>query len=355
MTAKNASYFDKYRHATAIKIMFIVICVILTVIAFLFTLKIGFYKLSFSEVLDVIINHLEGNISNPQADYIIWERRVPEAILAVFCGASLAAGGAVMQTVLRNPLTDSYTTGISSGAFLGAALSIILGISIIPGIGSWAIVSNAFVFSLIPVAVIVLVSRKKNVTASKLILTGVAVMYLFSAITTLLMVSAHPEQLSEAYSWRIGTLANATWESIPIVVPVTLLGLTFLITQSRKYNVVSTGDNLALSLGVDSKKTTIISLVVIAFMTAAVVSFTGTIGFIGLVGPHIARIFVGSDCRFLIPASAAVGGLFLVCMDSVAKVSGTLGLPVGVVSALIGAPIFIAILIKNKRTAWDRS
>lgn len=354
MNTDAAPYVDKYKHARFIKIMFIIVCLVLTVIAFLFTLKIGFYKLSLSEVYKVIINHLSGNISNPRVDYIIWERRLPEAILAVFCGVSLAAGGAVMQTVLRNPLTDSYTTGISSGAFLGAVLSIILGFSIIPGIGSWAIVSNAFLFSLIPVGVIVLISRKKNVTSSKLILTGVAVMYLFSAITTLLMVSAHPEQLSDAYSWRIGTLANAEWASIPIVVPVTLVCLTFLMSQSKKYNVVSAGDNLALSLGVNSKKITIISLVVIAFMTASVVSFTGTIGFIGLVGPHIARIFVGSDCRYLIPASAAVGGLFLVCVDSVAKVSGTLGLPVGVISALIGAPIFIAILVKNKRTAWDR-
>lgn len=308
MNDKAAPYVDRYKHATTIKIIFIIACLILTVIAFLYTLTIGFYKLSFSEVYDVIISHLKGNGSSSQIDYIIWERRVPQAILAVFCGASLAAGGAVMQTVLRNPLADSYTTGISSGAFLGAVLSIILGISIIPGAGSWAIVTNAFLFSLIPVAIIVIVSRKRNVTASKLILTGVAVMYLFSAVTTLLMVSAAPDQLSEAYSWRIGTLAKAEWVSIPVVVSVTLVCMVFLMSQSRKYNVVSAGSNLALSLGVNSNRTTIISLIVIAFMTASVVSFTGTIGFIGLVGPHIARIFVGSTVGFLFPRRRPWGG-----------------------------------------------
>lgn len=320
---------------------------------FIYSLKVGFYKTSMQDTLRIIIDHLNGNITDVQADYIVWHTRLPQSLMAIICGAGLAAGGAVMQTVLRNPLADSYTTGISSGAFLGAALSIILGLSIIPGLGSIATVVNAFIFSLIPVGVIVVVSRRKSVTPSKLILTGIAVMYLFSAITTLLMVSATAEKLSDVYSWRVGTLANAGWEAIPIAASVTLLGIAFLMSQSRKYNITSAGEEISKSLGVDSKRTTVISMIVIAIMTAASVSFTGTIGFIGLVGPHIARIVVGSDNRFLIPASASIGALFLLFADSVAKVSGNLGLPVGVISALVGAPLFVAILIKNKKTAWD--
>lgn len=182
---------------------------------FIYSLKVGFYKTSMQDTLRIIIDHLNGNITDVQADYIVWHTRLPQSLMAIICGAGLAAGGAVMQTVLRNPLADSYTTGISSGAFLGAALSIILGLSIIPGLGSIATVVNAFIFSLIPVGVIVIVSRRKSVTPSKLILTGIAVMYLFSAITTLLMVSATAEKLSDVYSWRVGTLANAGWASNP--------------------------------------------------------------------------------------------------------------------------------------------
>ncbi len=320
---------------------------------FFYSLKVGFYETSIGDVYRIIKNHIGGNITDVQADYVIWQTRLPQSMMAIICGAGLAAGGAVMQTVLRNPLTDSYTTGISSGAFLGAVISIILGISIIPGLGSIATVVNAFILSLIPVGVIVVVSRRKSVSPSKLILTGIAVMYLFSATTTLLMVSATAEKLSDAYSWRIGTLANVGWGAIPIAASVTIVGIFYLLSQSRKYNVTSAGEKISKSLGVDAKKVTVISLVVVAFMTAASVSFTGTIGFIGLVGPHIARIIVGSDNRYLIPASASVGALFLLFADSVAKISGNLGLPVGVISALVGAPLFIAILVKNKKTAWD--
>ncbi|MGI6472306.1 MAG: FecCD family ABC transporter permease [Candidatus Methanomethylophilaceae archaeon] len=335
------------------KIMFILLCAILTVIVFIYYLKVGFYSTTMSDIFEIISAHFTGKEVDYQADLIIWGKRIPRAIMAVFCGASLAVGGAVIQTVLRNPLTDSYTTGISSGAFLGVTLFLILDISLIPSAQNLSLVFNAFLFSLIPVAAILVVSGKKRVTASRLILTGIAVMYLFSATSTLLMVSTDHETLSEAYSWRIGTLANTGWISVPIVVTVTVICILFLFSKSREFNIVSAGEKVAQSLGVNSKKVTVMALIVVAFMTASSVSFTGTIGFVGLVAPHISRIFIGSDCRYLIPASAFVGALFLLSMDAIAKVSGDLGLPVGVISALIGAPLFVIILVKNKKTAWD--
>lgn len=335
------------------KIMFIVLSAILTIIVSIYYLKVGFYSTTISDIFEIISAHFSGGEVDYQADLIVWGKRIPRAVMAIFCGAGLAVGGAVIQTVLRNPLTDSYTTGISSGAFLGATLFIILDISLIPVARNLSIVFNAFLFSLIPVAAILAVSGRKRVTASRLILTGIAVMYLFSATSTLLMVSADHESLSEAYSWRIGTLANTDWVSIPIVVTVTIICILFLLSRAQEYNIVSAGDKVAQSLGVNSKRVTVVALVVVAFMTATSVGFTGTIGFVGLVGPHIARIFIGSDCRYLIPASAFIGALFLLTMDAIAKVSGDLGLPVGVMSALIGAPLFVMILVKNKKTAWD--
>lgn len=342
-----------YLSSSRKKIMFIALCALLIVVTFVYYLKVGFYSTTMSDVFKTISAHLSGKPVDYQAYLIIWEKRIPRALMAIFCGAGLAAGGAVIQTVLRNPLTDSYTTGISSGAFLGATVFIVLDISVISFAQNLSIVANAFLFSLIPVAAILVVSGKKRVTASKLILTGIAVMYLFSATSTLLMVSADHETLSEAYSWRIGTLANTGWISVPIVATVTIICILFLFSKSREYNIISAGEKVSQSLGVNSKKVTVVALVVVAFMTAASVSFTGTIGFVGLVGPHIARIFIGSDCRYLIPASALIGALFLLTMDAIAKVSGDLGLPVGILSALIGAPLFVIILVKNKKTAWD--
>ena len=343
----------EYQHAIGRKRIFIIICTILTILAFGLTLTIGFFEISMWDTFVVIFDHLTNNIVNEQADYIIWETRLPEAIMAVTVGASLAAGGAVMQTMLRNPLADPYTMGISSGAALGASIAIIFGFSLLPGlVGGASIVVNAFIFALIPILIILAISRNRSVTPTRMILAGIAVMFVFSAFTSLLMVTASAESLAEVYAWRVGTLSRSGWDALPIVVPITLLGIAFLMSQYKKYNVMTTGQNSATSLGVNTKNVMLIGMVVIAIMTASVVSFTGTIGFIGLVGPLIARIFVGSESKYLIPASAMFGALFLLCADSIAKVAGSLGLPVGVICALVGWPLFVIILIKMKSKAW---
>lgn len=325
----------------------------MVVLAFGYTLTIGFFKIGIIDTYKVIIDHITGNITDARADNIIWNTRLPEAIMAVVAGASLAAAGAVMQTMMRNPLADPYMMGVSSGASLGASVAIIFGICILPGIaGDNAIVINAFILSLLPTALILVMYRKKSMTPTRMILSGIAIMYVFSAITTLLMVTASSETLDEIYRWRVGTLSGIEWSCIPLTIVITLLGLLFLMFQYRKYDILSTGDKISLTLGVDPKKVILFGSVVIALMTATIVSFTGTIGFIGLVGPHIARMFVGSDSKYLIPASASFGALFLLCADSIAKVSGSLGLPVGIISALIGCPLFIIILIKLNHKVW---
>ncbi len=303
----------------------------------------------------MFLEHLLGNPVDPVDDRFIWNVRTPRAIGAVLTGAALSVAGAVMQNDFRNPLADPYTMGISSGAFLGAVLSIVLGISVIPlAPAGLRTVSNAFVFSLIPTLLIIAVAKHRRLTPTAMILTGIAVMYLFSSVCQFILVTAPSESLADAYSWRIGSFSDVSWDSLPVMATGTILGVAALWLMSGKLNVMYAGDRSAQTLGEDAGRIRLITLVIASFLTASVVSYTGTIGFIGLVGPHVARIFVGSDNRYLISASAAFGSAFMLLADTVAKVSGTNGLPVGVISAMVGGPLFIYILIRQRRSAWLR-
>ena len=346
---------EDYKRAIRKKWLFIGLCVVAIIIALVFSLSIGLYDISFADCYRVLIEHITGNITNPYEDDIIINTRLPISVFAVIVGAVLALGGAVMQSMLRNPLADPYTMGVSSGALLGASLAIILGESIMPFFGEkWITIVMAFLFSLIPVSVILMVSIKRKVTATKVILIGIAMMYIFSAIVQLIMITASEETLAEIYSWRVGTLTLTEWDTIPIPLAISLVCGTFIMYRYRRINVMMAGANSAHSMGVDPNRTLLVETTLVSLMTAAVVSFTGTIGFVGLVGPHIARLFVGSESKHLLPASAVFGGLFLLLANCIARVSGEYGLPVGVISAIIGCPLFIFILVKMRRkSAWN--
>jgi len=344
----------EYASRVSRKILFAVLILVASFLVFGLTLSVGEYNIGFIESYQIVFDHLMGiPVSDRMKDLIIWDYRLPRAVMAALSGSGLAIGGAVMQSALRNPLAEPYTMGISSGASLGAALSIICGVCVVPALsGEPATVINSFVFSLVPVAVIMLVIRFKKTTPTMMILSGIAVMYVFSAVTTMLMVLADPTSLSEIYQWRVGTLGKATWGNIPLVAVFVALGIVSLWALSRNLNVLMTGNRSATSLGVDTRRLMMMSLVIVALVTSAIVCFTGTIGFVGLIVPHLVRIFIGSNNKYLIPASACFGALFLLVMDSVAKVAGSTGLPVGVICAVVGGPTFIYILIKQKKSAW---
>jgi ABC-type Fe3+-siderophore transport system permease subunit len=337
------------------KWLFILVCSLLMLVALVFSLSIGMYNLDFVECYRILIDHLTGNITDIYADDIVVNTRLPIGVFAIIVGAVLALGGAVMQSMLRNPLADPYTMGVSSGALLGASIAIVLGNGVMPFFNdSWIRIIMAFGFSLIPVAVILIFSFKRSVTATKIILIGIAMMYIFSAVVQLLMITASEETLAEIYSWRVGTLALTTWETIPIPLGISLVCGAVLMYHHRRINVMMAGSKSAHSMGVDPEKTILVEITLVSLMTAAVVCFTGTIGFVGLVGPHIARLFIGSESKHLLPASAVIGGLFLLLANCIARVSGEYGLPVGVISAIIGCPLFIFILVKMRRkSAWN--
>jgi iron complex transport system permease protein len=276
---------------------------------------------------------------------------MPRVVVGIVAGAGLSVAGAVMQSTLMNPLADSYTTGVSSGASFGATVAMTLGMT--AASGSQAIVINAFLFALIPTAMIISVSKMKNASPTTMIMAGIAIMYIFNAFTTVMMLWADESTLAEVYQWQVGTLAGTTWSEVPIMIVAVLAGIVAVQLLSRKLNVLATGDETARALGVDASKMRIILLVIVALMSAAVVSFTGLIGFVGLVTPHIVRIFIGADNRYLIPASAIAGSALLVTADLLGRaILSPVVLQVGVVMAFIGGPMFLWLLMRKNSRVW---
>ncbi|MDO5853869.1 MAG: iron ABC transporter permease [Thermoplasmata archaeon] len=343
----------EYRAANRRKVLFILLFVLMAVAAFFVTLGFGVFDISVPDAIRVFFDNLTGNSSGSMADHYIWDERTPRAIGALIIGAGLSVAGVIMQNDFKNPLADPYTMGISSGAFLGATLSIVFGFSVIPGLTSLGVTAvNAFIFSLIPTAIIVLVSKYRRMSPSAMILTGIAVMFLFSSVTQIIMVTAPSESMADAYSWRVGTLSAVGWENLPIMLGTAAVIITVLWLMSDRLNVMYAGDRAAQTLGESAGRLRLVTLVLASLLTAGMICFTGTIGFIGLVGPHVARIFVGSNNRYLIPASAAFGAAFVLFADTVAKVSGPNGLPVGVICSMIGGPLFVYILVKQRKRTW---
>lgn len=315
----------EYDHFIYRKHLFVIGCFLATFVAVGLIITQGEYNLSFFEVYRIIGNHILNGApptTEPleyMKDHVIWNLRLPRVIVAIVAGLGLAVAGAVMQSTLKNPMADPYTTGVSAGAAFGATISIILGINLISY--DFGLVLNAFMFSLIPAALIVVISKKKSMSSTSMILAGLAVMYIFNACTTALKLAAEPDALSALYRWQVGSLNNMLWSDVPVMLAVTISGSIVVMLLSNKINILSSGDDTANSLGIDASRLRAICIVIVSLVTASIVAFTGTIGFIGLVSPHVARIFIGSDNKYLIPASAAFGGLLLLVSDYIGRTS----------------------------------
>lgn len=312
---------------------------------------------SFTETWEVIIKHLQGIVPTDYwdrlNDTLIFDGTLPRVIAAVFIGGILGISGAIMQYCVRNPLADPYTTGISSAALFGVTICLALGITLLPLPGEMGIVFNAFVFSMIPCGIMILISVKRKTTPTMLILIGIAMMYIFTAFTMMLKYNAEPEILQQIIEWSIGSVAKAGWSSVPFLILSLVILLILSITYSKRLDVMSTGDTLATALGSDPKRTRLICMIVVSACTSIAVSFSGSIGFVGLVVPHISRLLVGSRTNALIPCSAVTGALLLVAADTIARLLGA-GLPVGAVTALIGSPVFLYFLVKMRTSGWGK-
>ena len=275
---------------------------------------------------------------------VIWDIRLPRLVMGAFAGAALASGGTAMQGVLRNPLASPYTLGISAAAAFGASFAIVVGF---PSL----VVLFAFLSALLSLSLVLFFAWKGRMRAEGLILSGIAVMYVFSAGTSLLQYLATHDQLAKIVFWLMGSLSSTTWNHALIVALVTTVVLPCLYGLSWQLNVLTSGEEEAQSLGTDPRKIRGMAIVLVTLMTAVVVSYTGVIGFIGLAGPHIARLLFGSDHRIALPSSALFGAALLIFSDTMSRtVLGNTEIPVGIMTSLVGVPVLVSILAHRQRT-----
>ncbi|MGO3734067.1 MAG: FecCD family ABC transporter permease [Canibacter sp.] len=291
---------------------------------------------------------------HPNADAALWEVRFPRVALAILVGSALATAGAIMQGVFGNPLADPGVIGVSSGASVGASLMIITGAA---AASSFAIPAGAFVTGVFTALLVYTISRARGKTqVITLILTGIAVNAFCGAALALMTFAADTNQREQIVFWQMGSLAGALWESVGTVFPLLILGLVFAFAIAQKLDLLSLGDDAARHLGLNIERLRIVSIVIVAILTAAAVSFAGIVGFVGLVIPHLIRMIVGPGHRVLVPASALGGAFLLVLADTFARTAIAYAeLPLGMLTALIGGPFFFMLIksSQNRNGGWS--
>jgi iron complex transport system permease protein len=274
---------------------------------------------------------------------------MPYAVMALLVGASLGVSGAEMQTVLDNPLASPYTLGVSAAAAFGASLAIVLDLAI-PGVPQgWIVSANAFVFALLSAAVLDAVARWRGMSTAGVVLMGIALVFAFHALVSLIQFIASADALQGLVFWTLGSLARANWQQIGVLAVALAVSLSLSMRNAWKLTALRLGEDRAASFGIDIRRLRLGTLLRVAVLSALAVSFVGTIGFIGLIAPHIARTLLGEDHRFYLPGSALLGALMLSLASIASKIliPGVL-VPVGIVTALVGIPLFLGIVLRSQ-------
>jgi len=305
-------------------------------------------------VLDLVLARLglaAAGTEVPSAlETIFWDIRLPRVVLGGLCGAALSLAGATLQGLFRNPMADPYIVGVSSGASLGAAIGLMSGLVFTAGAaGPWLVPGLAFVGAMVSILAVYMLARSGGrVPVVTLLLAGVAVGSFLSAIVSLLLVIRH-EHMDRVIFWMMGGLGSSTWAKVSLCLPYIVIGTAYICLRARDLNLMLLGDEPATGLGVNVERTRRLLLAAASLVTAAAVSVSGTIGFVGLIVPHVTRLLVGPDHRLLLPASALAGAVLLIAADTVARLAAAPAeIPVGIVTALIGVPFFLYLLRQRK-------
>ncbi|MFF2007521.1 FecCD family ABC transporter permease [Streptomyces sp. NPDC058195] len=310
---------------------------------------IGTVNVPVADVWRVLVHHVtgEGPVDDVALDQIVWQFRTPRVVLAAVAGAGLAVSGAVLQTLVSNPLADPTVLGISHGASLGAVLVTTTGGA---GLGGLGVSGAAFVGALLAgVLVFALGQRRGRLAPTRLVLAGVAVGYVLLSAASFVQLRATPTELRGVMFWMLGSVSGARWGQLPAVTAVVATGVTLLALFGRRLNALLAGDESATSLGVDVHRTRAVLLVVSALLTGTVIAVVGGIGFVGLMIPHLVRLALGADHRRLLPLSALLGAVHLVLVDLLSRtVDRPNELPLGILTALLGAPFFLWLLRRDK-------
>ncbi|MGB9926867.1 MAG: FecCD family ABC transporter permease [Methanosarcina sp.] len=321
----------------------------------IYSISVGAVMIPPQEVVQTIL----GQSVSTKWDSIIWNIRLPQALAAIVAGAGLSVAGAVMQSILRNPLGSPFTLGISNAGAFGAALSIILlGTGKMQSTATSAVIINnpyittivAFLFCLLATGIILLISKIRGASPEVMVLAGVALSSLFTAGTMFLQYFADDTQLAAVVFWTFGDVGRINWLELEIMTAIVLFAVIFFVANCWNYNAIDAGDETAKGLGVNVEKIRMIGMVIAALVSAVIVAFLGVIGFVGLICPHMVRRVIGDDQRYLIPGSTVLGGILLLASDTVARlIISPYVLPVSVLTAFMGAPTFIYLLLRGYR------
>ncbi len=344
--------WERYLEYTRTKVIIIIIVSLLIFVISIYAINAGSSGLSVREVFMALLDR-----GDNRTNIIVLNIRLPRVLSAIVAGIGLSIAGCVTQTILRNPLASPFTLGISQGAAFGVALAVtILGTDTIHSTSIDTVMVNnpylttlcAFIGSMSATMIIMALSKRGRVSPESMVLAGVAISSLFSAMTTVVQYFADELDVSAMVFWTFGDMGRANWRDLKITTLVVLLSGIYFLINRWNYNALAGGEETAKGLGVPVERLRVISMFISSLITSVIVSFSGVIGFICLAGPHIARRLVGSDHRFLIPGSIAIGGILLLLADTFARtIIAPVVLPVGAVTSFIGAPIFLYLLIKG--------
>ncbi len=349
---RNQRIQTEFRHYYARKVAFLSSVSIGIILLVGIAASFGSFGLTLTEVYSALLNGIFPGfgITDSVASTIIWEIRLPRITMAIVSGASLGVAGAILQGVLRNPLAEPFTLGISSAAAMGASLAIIGGVKFF---GSYSVVLNAFISAFAATLVIYSIAKSKGMTPEAIILAGIAIMFLLDAVTSFTQYLGTAEQVQAVVFWMMGSVSVASWETVSIVFFIALVSIPYLVYKASDLTIMGAGDETAHSLGVNVERVRMRTLIFAALLTASVTAFCGIIGFVGLVSPHITRMIIGGDNRYVIPGSALVGGMLLLGADTVARtILAPMILPVGIMTALVGVPFFMFLFMRKRKELW---
>lgn len=341
-----ALLLDRYRQRNRRRAGLVALLGLLAVAALLIDLTTGPAGLPLAETLRVLTG--AEDVSRG-ARVIVWDVRLPVAVMALCVGAALALAGAEMQTVLENPLAEPFTLGVSSAAALGAALAIVLGLSLPYLPAGWSVSGNAFLFALGTLALLQTLGRLRGGGTEVLVLFGIALNFTAAAFLSLVQFVASADALQQLVFWTMGSLASSRWPGVALLATLLVVTLPFSIRAAWRLTALRMGEEQARSFGVNVTTLRRWTLVRVSLLAAGAVSMVGVIGFVGLAGPHIARMLVGEDHRFFLPASLLTGALVMSLASTLSKlvVPGVL-LPIGLVTSLIGLPIFLWLILRGR-------
>ncbi|CUW22450.1 Hemin transport system permease protein HmuU [Serratia grimesii] len=342
----SVNVMGRYHHILRHRLLMMGVLALAILGSLLLDFTMGPSGLSLSSLWQTLIDPA---VADAGTRVIVWDIRLPYALMAVVVGFALGLAGAEMQTILNNPLASPFTLGVSSAAAFGAALAIVLGIGV-PGIpDQWFISANAFIFALFAALMLDGITRWTRVATSGVVLFGIALVFTFNALVSMMQFIASEDTLQGLVFWTMGSLARASWDKLGILLGVFAVLLPLSMMSSWKLTALRLGEDRAVSFGIDVRRLRLTTLLRISILSALAVAFVGPIGFIGLVAPHIARMIFGEDHRFYLPASALIGALVL-SMASVASKNLIPGIiiPVGIVTSLVGVPFFLSIILRHR-------